>query len=322
MARPRVFISSTFYDLKQVRADLDSFINSLGYDTVRNEEGDIPYGKDEALEEYCYKEIKNIDILVCILGGRFGSESRGVEKISVTQKELKKAISDGKQVYVFIDENVLSEFETYLLNKEVTVQYKYVDDKRIYEFIEEVKGLGVNNVIKGFGTASDIVRFLKEQFAGLFQRFLEQQTRVKEVNLIKGLENTAQTLNKLVNYLSDENKDNGDEINRILMISHPLVERLRKELEITFSFYFESKEDVENLILAAGYGYESDYVDEEHLDMSLWKKIKKDKIYYLSICNQIFDENCKLKFYRKGDWDESFVVFEEEQDENYDDLPF
>lgn len=41
MAKTRIFISSTFYDLKQVRADLGSFIRSLGYDVVRNEEGNI-----------------------------------------------------------------------------------------------------------------------------------------------------------------------------------------------------------------------------------------------------------------------------------------
>lgn len=321
MARPRVFISSTFYDLKQVRADLDSFINSLGYDTVRNEEGDIPYGKDEALEEYCYKEISNIDILVCILGGRFGSESRGEENISITQKELKKAISLGKQVYIFIDQNVLSEFETYLLNKEKDIKYRYVDNKKIYEFIEEVKGLGVNNVIKGFGTASDIVRFLKEQFAGLFQRFLEQQTRVKEVNLIKGLDNTAQTLNKLVNYLSDENKDKSEEINRILMINHPLVEILKKELEIAYSFYFETLGDVEALLKAGGFMFSHIYEDEEHIEMYLWEKIKKGKLYSLSFACKIFDDNDKLKFYRMGstEWDESFVVFEEQEEDN---LPF
>jgi hypothetical protein len=89
MAKPRIFISSTFYDLRQVRADLDFFIEQMGYDPVRNEEGDIPYGKEEALEEYCYKEIKNIDILVCIIGGRFGSESRNNNKSSITQMELK-----------------------------------------------------------------------------------------------------------------------------------------------------------------------------------------------------------------------------------------
>ena len=51
MAKPRVFISSTFYDLRQVRQDLDQFIMSLGYEPNRNEEGDIPYGKDAELEK-------------------------------------------------------------------------------------------------------------------------------------------------------------------------------------------------------------------------------------------------------------------------------
>lgn len=60
MAKPRVFISSTFYDLRQVRQDLDQFIMSLGYEPIRNEEGDIPYGKDAELEKYCYDEIKKL----------------------------------------------------------------------------------------------------------------------------------------------------------------------------------------------------------------------------------------------------------------------
>lgn len=67
MAKPRIFVSSTFYDLRQVRADLDRFIKDLGYEPVLNELGNIPYGKDDKLEEYCYKEISNVDILVSII---------------------------------------------------------------------------------------------------------------------------------------------------------------------------------------------------------------------------------------------------------------
>ena len=47
MAKPRVFISSTFYDLRQIRIELDKFLESMGYEPVRNEEGDIPYGKED-----------------------------------------------------------------------------------------------------------------------------------------------------------------------------------------------------------------------------------------------------------------------------------
>lgn len=120
-----------------------------------------------------------------------------------------------------MEKNVLSEYETYLLNKENSINYKFVDNVKIYQFIEEIKNLKVNNNIKGFETASDITRYLKEQFAGLFQRFLEEQTKIKEVSLIMNLERTSQNLNKLVTFLSEQNKGQTEDINRILMINHP-----------------------------------------------------------------------------------------------------
>ena len=51
MAKPKVFISSTFYDLRHVRADIERFIREVGYDPVLNEQGNIPYGKEDKLEE-------------------------------------------------------------------------------------------------------------------------------------------------------------------------------------------------------------------------------------------------------------------------------
>ena len=100
MARPRVFISSTYYDLKNVRADLDRFVRELGYDPVLNERGQIPYGTDERLEEYCYKEVELCDVLVSVIGGRYGSTS-SEDPYSISQKELKTALSLGKPVFIF-----------------------------------------------------------------------------------------------------------------------------------------------------------------------------------------------------------------------------
>src|SRR5688572_10951501 len=128
MAKPRIFISSTFFDLRQVRADIDRFVKDLGYEPVRNEQGNIPYGKEEKLEEYCYKEISNIDILISIIGGRFGSTSTH-DNYSISQMEIKTALNLDKQVFIFIDKNVYSEYRTYLSNKTTkTVKYHYVDN--------------------------------------------------------------------------------------------------------------------------------------------------------------------------------------------------
>ncbi len=322
MAKPRVFISSTFYDLRHIRADLDTFVENLGYDVIRNEEGDIPYGKDEALEEYCFKEIKSIDVFVSIIGGRFGTESKR-NTSSISQIELRTAQKENKQVYIFVEKNVLSEFETYLINRDNDLmKFKYADDKRIYSFLEEVKNLNINNNIKGFEAASDITKYLKDQFAGLFQRFLEEQTRIKEVSLIRNLEKTAQTLNKLVNFLSDENKGQTEEINRILMINHPLVEAIRTHLEIPYNFYIEGFIDLKELLDARGFKeFEPDIFEPEDF-VSQWRKKTNRKEFLLTISDSLFDEDKKLKFIKRTDWDDSFVqmsIFEEPDDE---DLPF
>jgi hypothetical protein len=322
MAKPRIFISSTFYDLRQVRSDLDIFIENLGYEPIRNEEGDIPYGKDEALEEYCYKEIKAVDILVSIIGGRFGSESKRSAS-SISQIELRTALKENKQVYIFIEKNVLSEYETYSINKEnVSMKYRYVDDIRVYQFIEEVKNLNSNNNIKGFEAVSDISKYLKEQFAGLFQRFLEEQTRIKEVSLIRNLEKTAQTLNKLVNFLSDENKGQAEEINKILMINHPLTEILSIKLDVPYNFYIEGYYDMKNLLDARGFKeVEAEFLDDDDF-VSRWVKKVNRKIYILRISDKIFDEDKKLKFIKKTDWNDDFVELKEAEEPPEDDLPF
>ncbi|WP_394660546.1 DUF4062 domain-containing protein [uncultured Chryseobacterium sp.] len=321
MAKPRIFLSSTFYDLRQIRTDLDLFIENLGYDIIRNEEGDIPYGKDEALEEYCYKEIKNIDILVSIIGGRFGSESkRGTNSIS--QIELKTALKENKQVYIFIDKNILSEYETYLINKDKEISFKYADNIKIYQFIEEIRSLPNNNNIKGFETASEITRYLKEQFAGLFQRFLEEQTRIKEVSLIQNLEKTAQTLNKLVNFLSDENKDKDGEINKILMINHPFTEDLKVKLEIPYNFYIEGFTDLVSLLKARFFKLQNENFEKDFTFFYEFVKQQKGKIYTLLINQEIFDNDNKLKFIKRTDWFDGNIEYYIEDDNDDDDLPF
>ena len=43
MAIPRVFVSSTCYDLKYIRENLKYFIRTLGYEPVLSEEGSVYY---------------------------------------------------------------------------------------------------------------------------------------------------------------------------------------------------------------------------------------------------------------------------------------
>ena len=49
MARPRVFVSSTHYDLKHLRSSIENFIEPLGYAPVLSEKDSIAYLADAPL---------------------------------------------------------------------------------------------------------------------------------------------------------------------------------------------------------------------------------------------------------------------------------
>lgn len=316
MAKPRVFISSTFYDLKQIRIELDKFIESLGYEPVRNEVGDIPYGKDDNLQAYCYREVGNVDILISILGGRYGSKAitnEPTQEYSVSQMELKTALEEDKQVFVFIEKDVLTEYETYLANKgNNDVKYRYVDNINIYKFIEEIKSLPNNNNIKGFESADDITCYLKEQFAGLFKQFLMDSRKMKEAFIIRDIENTAKNLRSLVDYLKQENQKKGTEIDKIIMFNHPIIGRLKEILHINYNFYIEGVDDLENLLMSFGLKKRG----------QTWQRVYGNGTLFIKISDKIFG-NGKLKYFKQDEWKDEFVksTFIESQPKD-DELPF
>ena len=195
MAKPRVFISSTFYDLRQVRSDLERFIREVGYEPVQHEMGQVPYGSQEKLESYCYKEITQVDIVVNIIGGRFGSGSFE-EAYSISQMELKTALRLNKQSYIFVDGSVMAEYRMYLKNKELKgMRYVAADDERIFRFIEEMQALPRNNQIIEFRQAEEIAVHLREQWAGLFQRFLQEQEQLPDRRAADDLHEALKTVN-------------------------------------------------------------------------------------------------------------------------------
>lgn len=323
MAKPRVFISSTFYDLRQVRQDLDQFILSLGYEPIRNEEGNIPYGKDVELEKYCYDEIRNCDILVSIIGGRLGSGSV-MGPYSISQTELKTAYEENKQIYIFVENSVLAEYQTYLLNKgNEQIKYKYVDDSKIYEFIEEVSRLKVNNNIKGFDSTTDITKYLKEQFAGLFKRFLDEQIKVKEANVIDQLLKTSQTLSQLVEIFSKKNEGQADKLREILILNHPILSFLQDKLHINYKFYINNFADLNSLLEARGFDLNSNMTPLD--DYYVWTKENKSegKIYTVRVATSLFIGDQKLlQYINVKDWSIGYANIVVSDLNAADDLPF
>jgi hypothetical protein len=325
MARPKVFLSSTFYDLKQIRSDLEDFITELGYEPVLHERGGVPYGTGDALEDYCYQEIHKVDIVVNIVGGRFGSTSKHGQD-SISQRELKEAHKNGKQIYIFIDRNVQAEFRTYKVNKDVKgMKYAAVDNERIYQFLEFLESLPQNNTMQGFDTAADIVRFLREQWAGLFQRYLHEAIRQKERREIEDLQATARSLKEISQVLVAETQallrekkghddvlKGAEKLRDVMLSNHPAMARIRALLNPGYRVYFTTRNELNDWLGVRGFkGETSDYGSETESWLHTPGKnaAQNAKPMRFTILSSIFDEEGRLRVMPEGEWDDDFISY-------------
>jgi len=212
MARPRVFVSSTYYDLKHIRASLDLFIASLGFDSVLSEKGDIAFVPSIPLDESCYREAAAADIFVLIIGSRYGARSTADATESdsptffdryksITRSEFTSALDNGIPIYILIEKSVYAEYITYTKNKaSKDIHYAHVESVNVFYLIEEIHSLRKNNPIHTFDRYDDIQQWLREQWSGLFRDLLMRQAQqaplsnlAAQVNELKEVTNTLKT---------------------------------------------------------------------------------------------------------------------------------
>jgi hypothetical protein len=226
MARPRVFVSSTYYDLKHIRATLEAFIESFGFDAVLFEKGDIAFLSEVPLDESCYREAETADIFVLIVGGRYGSrastENSPPDKDlvghyeSITKKEFESAQSASVPTFILVDSAVAAEYRTYQRNRDnETISYAHVDTVGVFRLLDSIFGKSKNNPVFNFEKTDQIEAWLREQWAGLFRELLRTRSQQKQLSTlntqISELRSVNDTLKKyleevLSKIIPDENE--------------------------------------------------------------------------------------------------------------------
>lgn len=231
MSLLKVFVSSTCYDLNIVRNELRSYLQTLGHEPVMSDYNDILFDPRHHTHESCMKEIGNTDVVILIIGSRFGGNaipkainsldlenlkmlSKGnkiletPEKISITQLEIFKAIESNIPIFTFIDSKVLHDHLFYEKNKDKkgfidTVEFPSIDKKEsavyIFEFINFLRLRSKNNSIVDFSKLSDIEDYLKRQWSSLFQRLLfEQRSNKSESRRLEAFSEELKDIKSLI----------------------------------------------------------------------------------------------------------------------------
>jgi len=169
---PRVFVSSTCFDLRQIRRDLKEFIEgSLGYEAVLSEFPSFPVDPDQTTVDNSRRVVRSVcDIFVLVVGGRYGTIDKQSGK-SITNQEMIEARLAGLPIYVFLDRTVDALLPAWRDNPELT--HPAIDDNRVLAFADEIKRS--LHWIFPFDSAQEIVETLKVQWAYLFMDSLDKR---------------------------------------------------------------------------------------------------------------------------------------------------
>lgn len=181
MGKPTVFLSSTYLDLRDVRDVVGSHIQQRGFEVTMFERGGVFYDPTQPLDQSCYREVKNANLFVLLVGGRYGSPAsdggrRGREYASVTRRELETAVAHGIPVLTFVRKEVQADLRTYLATKKSIrerVSYGSVDDTQVFRMLEQILQQRKNNPIFPYTVPRDIVDQLEHQFTGLLRKALD-----------------------------------------------------------------------------------------------------------------------------------------------------
>lgn len=187
MDKLKVFVSSTCFDLKQIRRDLEAFIENMGYQPVLSDSADISIPPGLSPIEACKWLVKISDIFVLVIGGRYGTTDD--EGKSITNIEFDTASEKEMPVYVFVDNEIWTKRDTFQHLKDMVGVGDLAEDKlkkalgdkiedyRVFDFLDHVSTFKKGVWIYQFNECSDIINSLKNNFSLLFKELLNKGKR-------------------------------------------------------------------------------------------------------------------------------------------------
>lgn len=250
--KPRVFVSSTYYDLKHVRERIEKFIDNYGFESVLFESDKITYEHGRNIDVSAYNEVALCHLMILIVGGRYGTISSIAdhaeeqkryesEYISITRKEFEMALKKDIPIFIFIDKSVYSEYQTYKENQdffennetpikatsvnESKFKFAHVDSVNVFRFIDFIK----TNPIKTFDRVEEIETYLQNQLAGMFYLYLDGLQKQTEVRKVLDMVNELNLVsNKMDEMLTSVGKkilghDGNDEYESVIKKQYEMI---------------------------------------------------------------------------------------------------
>jgi len=154
----KVFLSSTCYDLADVRAVLEDYLARHGHIPLLNDRHSFPVDPGMHRHDVCVHGVGDANLFILVVDGRYGAPYARNHEISITHAEFKAAAGNVPMI-AFVRRSIWDERNTFRENpslKPVTV-----DSAKTFELIDDVQAhpAGVWLVTQ-FDTVNNIIASL------------------------------------------------------------------------------------------------------------------------------------------------------------------
>ena len=202
ISKPKIFISSTIYDFRDLRSALKYLLEKLGYEVMLSEHNDFSKPLDKNSYDACLEAIERADYFILLVGARVGGVYSACENTSITRMEYRTAYrllkarklklitfvrsdvwnikEDRKSLREFLikDYSTQAELSSSAVDAIVNHPSKFVNDADIaFEFLNEISRLEemkqavkgnaefpVGNWVHIFTDFQDIIEVLRTEF--------------------------------------------------------------------------------------------------------------------------------------------------------------
>lgn len=141
----RTFISSTVYDLLDIRAELSAMLRQLGIEPIMSDDqlSDFHVNQSKNSIETCLINVDSSDEVIVILDKRYGHRlgKYGFDDISPTHLEYRRAVAQHKPVHVYVRDRLEADFAVWKKNgRRADVSLPWVQNQSdfgLFTFLDE-----------------------------------------------------------------------------------------------------------------------------------------------------------------------------------------
>lgn len=188
-----VFLSSTVFDLIDVRASVERLLRQIGVAPILSDSSLSAFDAKPSVNsiETCLLNVDRADEFICILDQRYGPSlaSAGFEDVSATHLEYRRAKSRGIPIQFFVRDRLEADYSVWKRNRsDENLRLTWVKDKQLLNFLDEHRKLENqtkhSNWLSIFSASTDLCDIIEARL----------QPRILPAQLMDALQTNAMPL--------------------------------------------------------------------------------------------------------------------------------